>query len=85
MIIPQAIQLGGTVNFLREKNISFINDWTVKRPENPIEHLWNKLDQRVRRRPIPSSNVIQIGQAVIQEWNNIPQAEINTLTRSMRQ
>ena len=27
----------------------------------------------------------QLGQALIQEWNNIPQAEINTLIRSMGQ
>uniref|UniRef100_UPI001651CFA5 transposase n=1 Tax=Paenibacillus tengchongensis TaxID=2608684 RepID=UPI001651CFA5 len=75
-----------TVNFLRANNIAFINDWPAKSPDlNPIEHLWDNLDQRVRRRPIPPSNVIQLRQALIQEWNNIPQAEINTLIRSMRQ
>ena len=31
------------------------------------------------------SKVIQLKQALIQEGNNIPQAEINTLIRSMRQ
>ena len=73
------------VNFLRVNNIAFINDWPAKSPDlNPIEHLWDHLDQRVRRRPIPPSNVIQLRQALIQEWN-IPQVEINTLIRSMHQ
>jgi hypothetical protein len=34
---------------------------------------------------IPSSNVTQLRQALVQKWNNIPQAEINTLIRFLRQ
>ena len=68
-----------TVNFLRANNIACINDL------NPIEYPWDNLDQRDRRRFIPPSNVIQLRQALIQEWNNIPQIEINTLIRSMHQ
>ena len=84
MIMPQAIQLG-TLNFFRLKNIAFINGWPAKsRDLNPIEHLWDNLDQRVRHRPIPTSNVIHLGQA-FRKWNNIPQAEIDTVVRSMRQ
>ena len=50
-----------TVNFLRANNIAFINDRPAKSPDlNPIEHLWDNLDQRVRRRTIPPSNVIQL-------------------------
>ena len=75
-----------TNNFLRANKIAFINDWPAKSPDlNPIEHLWGKLDQRVRRLPISPSNVIQLRQALILEWNNIPQAKVNTLIRSMRQ
>ena len=49
MIMPQAIQ-GGTLNFLRANTIG----WTAKSPDlNPIEHLWDNLDQHVRRHPIP--------------------------------
>ena len=75
-----------TVNFPRTNNIAFINDWPAKSPDlNPIEHLWDNLDQRIRRRRIPPSNINDLTQALIQEWNNIPQAEINTLVGSMRQ
>ena len=57
-----------TVNFLRANSIAFINDWPAKRPDlSPIEHLCDDLDQRVRRRPISPSNVIQLKQALIQE------------------
>ena len=75
-----------TVNFPRANNIAFINDWPAKSPDlNPIENHWNNLDQRVRRHPIPPLKVIQLRQALIREWNNIQQAEINTLIRSMHQ
>ena len=75
-----------TVNFLRANNIVFINDWSAKSPDlNPIENLWDNLDQRARRRPIPPSNVIHVRRTLTREWNNIPQAEINTLIFSMRQ
>ena len=61
-------------------------DWSTKSPDlNPIEHLLDNLDRRVRRRPIAPSNVIQLRQALIQEWNNIPHVKINTLICSMRQ
>ena len=74
-----------TVNFLRTNNIDFIDDWPANRPDlNPIEHVWDSLDRRLRRRPNPPANVNELRQALIQEWNNIPQAEINTLVNSMR-
>ena len=51
---------------------------------NPTEHVWDSLDRRLRRRLNPPANVNELCQALIQEWNNIPQAEINTLVNSMR-
>ena len=62
-----------TVKFLITNNIDFIDDWPVKSPDlNPIEHAWNILDRRVRRRPNPPAKVNELRQALIQEWNNIP-------------
>ena len=63
------------VNFFRAENIAFVNDWPAKSPDlSAIEHLWDNLDQHVRHRPVPLSNIIQLRRALIQEWNNIPQA-----------
>ena len=63
-----------TVNFLRANNIAFINDWPAKSPVSiPLNTFEIILDQRVRSRPIPPSNAIQLRQALIQERNNIPQ------------
>ena len=74
-----------TVNFLRTNNIDFIDDWPANSPDlKPIEHVWDSLDRRLRRRPNPPANVNELRQAHIQEWNNIPQAEINTLVSSTR-
>ena len=45
-----------TENFIRANNIAFIYDWPAKSPDlNPVEHLWDNSDQRVRRRSIPPS------------------------------
>ena len=51
---------------------------------NPIEHVWDSLDRRLRCRPNPLANVNELRQALIQEWKNSPQSEINTLVNSMR-
>ena len=60
--------------------------WTIdsKSDLNPHEHVWDSLDRRLRRRPNPPANVNEFHQALIQEWNNVPQAKINTLVNSIR-
>ena len=69
--------------FLRNNNIDFIDDWPSKSPDLiPIEHLWDYLDTRVRQNP--PGNVNELRDALLEEWNNIPQAQINNLIHSMR-
>ena len=61
-----------TVNFLSTNNI---DDWPANSPDlNPIEHVWDSLDRQLRRRPNSPANLNELRQALIQEWNNIPQA-----------
>ena len=74
-----------TIQFLRNNNIDFTDDWPSKSPDlNPIEHLWDNLDTRVRQRQNPPGNVNELRDALLEEWNNIPQAQINNLFHSMR-
>ncbi|KAL0168200.1 hypothetical protein M9458_036422, partial [Cirrhinus mrigala] len=49
---------------------------------SPIEHVWDALDRRIRRRvPVPA-NIQQLRTAIKEEWTNIPQATINNLINS---
>ena len=49
---------------------------------NPIEYLWDELDRRMRWRDKPPSSVPELEQALLQEWNNIPQMTVNNLINS---
>ena len=50
---------------------------------SPIEHVWDALDGRVRQHvPVPD-NIQQLRTAIEVEWDNIPQATINSLINSM--
>ena len=51
---------------------------------SPIEHLWDHLGQRIRRRPNPRVIRDQLVQALRQEWRAIPGAVIRRLTNSVR-
>jgi len=51
---------------------------------SPIEHLWDELKRKVYARPHPAAKVQQLEDAVIEEWNAIPQAFIANFVQSMR-
>ena len=70
-------------DFLNQNNVQVL-DWFPYSPDlNPIEHLWDALDRRVRKRVNVPNNVAQLQLALIQEWNNIPQRTIDNLVGSM--
>ena len=61
------------IQFLRNNNIDFIDVWPSKSSDqNPIEHLWDNLDTRVRQRQNPPGNVNELRDALLERWNNIP-------------
>nr|KAG5687109.1 hypothetical protein BaRGS_008656 [Batillaria attramentaria] len=51
---------------------------------NPIEHVWDMIGRAVRARVNPLRTLAQLGQALQQEWDQIPQQTIWSLTCSMR-
>ena len=58
--------------------------WPSKSPDlNPIEHLWDDLDRRVRQRQPQPQSLQQLMNALQDEWNNILQQAIRTLISSM--
>ena len=51
---------------------------------NPIEHVWDLLDRRVRARAIPPRNVRELSGALVEEWGNISQQKLPNLVQTMR-
>ena len=63
-------------DFLQDRNVSVL-PLPEKSPDlNPIEHVWDLLDQRVRARAIPPRNVWELAGALVEEWVNISQQEL---------
>ena len=72
-----------TVDFLANNNITVL-PWPSKSPDlNPIEHLWDQLDKRVRRRQQQPHTRQQLVNVLQEEWRRIPQRRIRRLIQSM--
>ena len=71
-------------DFLPDRNVSVLL-WPAKSPDlNPIEHVWDLLDRRVRARAISPKNVRELAGTLVEEWGNISQQELANLVQSMR-
>ena len=69
--------------FLQTQNFAVL-PWPPYSPDlSPIEHIWDVLGQRVQTNH-DVQNLAQLRNALVQEWNAIPQATIASCTRSMR-
>uniref|UniRef100_A0A673ZCS1 Tc1-like transposase DDE domain-containing protein n=1 Tax=Salmo trutta TaxID=8032 RepID=A0A673ZCS1_SALTR len=55
-------------DFLQDRNVSVLPQ-PAKGPDlNPIEHVWDLLDRRVRARVLPPRNVRELAGALVEEW-----------------
>ena len=69
--------------FLNRKNVNVI-PWPAVSPDmNPIEHIWDYLGRKFRARG-NVHNLRDLENALIHEWNNIPNVVITRYVRSMR-
>lgn len=70
--------------YLQAENVDVL-PWPAFSPDlSPIEHLWDILDRAIRARQPQPGNVQDLRQALVEEWNRIPQAQITRLVTSMR-
>jgi len=73
-----------TQQFLQRHAIDTLQ-WPAMSPDmNPIEHLWDELGRRVRARG-EMHNLQQLSDALVEEWQRIPNAVVLKYVRSMRQ
>jgi hypothetical protein len=71
------------MDYLEQNNINVL-PWPSKSPDlNPIEHLWDELDKRVRQRQPPPQTLVQLRQMLQQEWRTIPRNNVRNLIESM--
>ena len=68
--------------FLKE-NFPEVMDWPSNSPDlNPIENLWGIVKYHVEKR-MPS-NISELQQYMVEEWENIPDEFLTNLISSMR-
>ena len=60
-------------------------EWPARSPDlNPIEHAWDMLQTAVSSRPVQPASIQELRQALLEEWDQIPQYKIRRLISSMR-
>jgi transposase len=73
-----------TRKWMVDNGMQYFDVWPAQSPDlNPIEWLWDMVDQRVRdRKPLPSSLPV-LTAALMEEWNNISLEEVREILSTM--
>jgi transposase len=72
-----------TMSFFENSEISVMN-WPGQSPDlNPIEHLWDELERRIRKREPPPKNERELATFLQEEWEKIPPSIYQNLVLSM--
>jgi hypothetical protein len=61
-------------HFLNQNHIRVLPSLALSPDLAPIEHLWDELGRRVRHRQNHPETLQELRDALVHEWNNIPQA-----------
>jgi len=71
-------------NWINNNNIKILSNWPSQSPDlNPIEHLWDELERRLKKCEIHPKNSQELEIALQEEWSNIPEEVYNKLIESM--
>ncbi|KFM69951.1 Transposable element Tc1 transposase, partial [Stegodyphus mimosarum] len=59
-------------------------DWPARSPDlSPIQHVWDALERATATRSSPPRTIEDLKAALLNEWDQLPQALINCLISSM--
>ena len=59
-------------------------DWPAQSPDlNPIDHLWDELEQSLQARPSRRTSVSDLTNALLEEWSKIPTNTLLNLEESL--
>ena len=81
---PVAVPLVQQRNLILQQDNARPHVARVCQDLTPIEHMWDELDRRVRKRRNPPATLAQLRNALIDEWNNIPMRTVNALVNSIQ-
>ncbi|KAJ8866970.1 hypothetical protein PR048_032832 [Dryococelus australis] len=83
MTMPGAMFQGATMQWYADNNVRRL-DWPTQSPDlDPIEHLWDEFDRRVRARQARPKYIAQLMEWFQEEWRRIPVDVLQTLVESM--